>query len=53
VPPDSKDKPKRVYIVAGSTFGAFIIGIMLIFIMNYFKELKMTLKEMKTVGSTE
>lgn len=54
IAPDSKDKPKRAYIIAGSTFGSFILGIVLIFIFNYIKELKIKLKEIKqSVGTTK
>jgi uncharacterized protein involved in exopolysaccharide biosynthesis len=44
IPSDKKDKPKRSYIIAGSTFGTLVLGIILIFIFNYFKELKLQLK---------
>jgi hypothetical protein len=45
LPPDGKDKPRRSLIIAGSTFGVFVLGILLIFSFNYFKELKKKIKE--------
>ncbi|OGU61233.1 MAG: hypothetical protein A2X64_06640 [Ignavibacteria bacterium GWF2_33_9] len=45
--PDSKDKPRRGFIMAGSTFGSFIISILLVFAFNYIKELRKKIKELK------
>lgn len=47
IPADKKDKPKRAYIIAGSTFGTFIIGILLIFLFDYIKEIKTRIKAQK------
>jgi uncharacterized protein involved in exopolysaccharide biosynthesis len=47
IPADKKDKPKRAYIIAGSTFGTFIFGILLIFLFDYIKEIKTRIKAQK------
>lgn len=45
VPPDMKDKPKRSYIIAGSTFGSFVLGIIVIFLIDYFSDIRRKLKD--------
>jgi len=40
IPPDKKDKPKRALILAGGTFGAFVLSIIWVFLINYIRELK-------------
>jgi LPS O-antigen subunit length determinant protein (WzzB/FepE family) len=37
VPADEKDKPKRTLIVAGSTIGGFILGLLIILLINGFR----------------
>jgi uncharacterized protein involved in exopolysaccharide biosynthesis len=44
VPSDKKDKPKRAFVIAGSTFGMFILGVLIIFFINYFKEISTQIK---------
>lgn len=44
IPPDKKDKPKRAYIVAGSAIGALALSLIIVFLVNYIKEIKLRLK---------
>lgn len=44
IPSDKKDKPKRAFLIAGVSFGTFILGILIIFIFNYFKEISERIK---------
>jgi uncharacterized protein involved in exopolysaccharide biosynthesis len=44
IPSDKKDKPKRAFVIAGSTFGMFILGVLIIFFINYFKEISTQIK---------
>jgi len=44
IPPDKKDKPKRSLIVAGGTLGSFVISILIVFLINYLKELRKELR---------
>ncbi len=44
IPSDKKDKPKRAFLIAGITFGTFILGILIIFVLNYFKEISERIK---------
>ncbi len=40
IPPDKKDKPKRVYIVAGSAVGGLVLALIIVFLINYISEIK-------------
>jgi uncharacterized protein involved in exopolysaccharide biosynthesis len=53
IPADKKDKPKRAYIIAGSTFGTFVLGILLIFLFDYFNEIKTRIKSLKANESNK
>lgn len=53
IPADKKDKPKRAYIIAGSTFGTFVLGILLIFLFDYFNEIKTRIKSLKANESSK
>lgn len=53
IPADKKDKPKRAYIIAGSTFGTFVFGILLIFLFDYFNEIKTRIKSLKANESNK
>ncbi len=37
IPADKKDKPKRAFIVAGSTIGAFVLCVFILLIINSYK----------------
>lgn len=43
IPPDKKDKPKRAYIIAGSAVGSLVLALIIIFLINYTKEIKIRL----------
>ena len=43
IPPDKKDKPKRAYIIAGSAVGGLVLALIIVFLVNYIKEIKIRL----------
>ena len=47
IPADKKDKPKRVFIVAGSTIGAFVLAVFILLLVNSFKLAKKNMKEIE------
>lgn len=48
IPADKKDKPKRAFIVAGSTIGAFVLAVFILLLVNSFKLAKKNMKEIDT-----
>ncbi len=46
IPADRKEKPKRMSIVAGATFGGFILAIFTLVLVNSFGNLKKHLKQL-------
>lgn len=40
IPPDKKDKPKRVFIILGSFLGGVVLSLIIVFGINYFREIK-------------
>jgi uncharacterized protein involved in exopolysaccharide biosynthesis len=47
IPADKKDKPKRSFIVAGATFGGFILSIFIVLLIN---GLKISIKQAKSLN---
>ncbi|MFP4369213.1 MAG: Wzz/FepE/Etk N-terminal domain-containing protein [Candidatus Kapaibacterium sp.] len=45
IAPDKKDKPRRSFIVAGSTFGAFVVACLVVLLFNAFIDFKNNIKE--------
>lgn len=50
IPPDKKDKPKRLFIILGSAIGGLVLGLIVIFLINYIKEIKNILEHTKNAS---
>jgi len=51
IPPDKKDKPKRAYIIIGSAIGGLAMALLIVFSINYYKEIKKRLSQINAVAT--
>lgn len=51
IPPDKKDKPKRAYIIIGSAIGGLAMALLIVFSINYYKEIKKRLSQINVVAT--
>lgn len=50
IPPDKKDKPKRAFIIVGSSIGGLALALLIAFLINYFNEIKTKINQASNVA---